>query len=110
MKRLLAIVSLALSTAANAASQQAIVDAFTQTIVYLEVTDDKGNFMDGGSGFIVSHDGYVVTVEHVKPASGQKLWAVIGQRLDILCPSEMPMKRPMWRYGNSLRRPYAGRR
>jgi S1-C subfamily serine protease len=65
---------------ARAASPQAIVDANTPAMIYLEVTDDKGNFMDSGSGFIVSHDGYVITVAHIAPGPGQKLWAVIGQR------------------------------
>jgi S1-C subfamily serine protease len=80
MKRIWLILGLLLCTHANAASPQAIVEASTPAMVYLEVTDDKGNFLDSGSGFIVSHDGYVVTVAHVKPEPGQRLWAVIGQR------------------------------
>jgi uncharacterized protein YigE (DUF2233 family) len=63
-----------------ASSPQEIISANTPAIVYLEVTDDKGNFMDSGSGFIVSHDGYVITVAHLKPGPGQRLWATIGQR------------------------------
>jgi S1-C subfamily serine protease len=81
MKRIWPILGLLSGAQAHAASSpQAILDANTPAMVYLEVTDDKGSFLDSGSGFIVSHDGYVVTVAHVKPEPGQKLWAVIGQR------------------------------
>ncbi|MGE4045291.1 MAG: serine protease [Acetobacteraceae bacterium] len=81
MKRFLTIFGIILLSAeVYAASPKAIIDSNTPAIVYLEVTDDKGSFMDSGTGFIVSRDGYIVTVAHVKPAPGQKLWAVIGQR------------------------------
>jgi hypothetical protein len=79
---------LLLCTQAHAASPQAIVGSNTPAMVYLEVTDDKGNFMEGGSGFIVSHDGYVVTVDHVKPDVGQTLWGVIAQRQGTRYPLE----------------------
>lgn len=68
------------SLPAFAVTPQELIGAVTPSIVYLEITDDKGNFMDSGSGFVVSHDGYVVTVAHLTPEPGHRLWATIGQR------------------------------
>lgn len=63
-----------------AATPAEILARNTRATVYLELTDGAGQFIDGGTGFIVSHNGYVVTAAHLKPAPGQKLWAVIAQR------------------------------
>jgi Trypsin-like peptidase domain len=52
----------------------------TRALVYLQVEDAAGGVLDRGTGFIVSHDGYVVTVAHIKVDPTQKIWAVIGQR------------------------------
>jgi Trypsin-like peptidase domain len=80
MKLRLAAVLCSLATAAMGATPNEVLSSNTQAIVYLEVTDAAGQFVDSGTGFIVSHDGYVVTAAHIKTAPGQKLWAVIAQR------------------------------
>lgn len=80
MKIGLAAIFCAFATTAMGATPNDIFATNTQATVYLEVNDSSGQFVDGGTGFIVSHDGYVVTAAHVKPTADQKLWAVIGQR------------------------------
>jgi hypothetical protein len=57
-----------------------IVAQNSRAMVYLEVRNPDGGVLERGSGFIVSHDGYVATVAHIKVSPAQKLWAVIGQR------------------------------
>jgi S1-C subfamily serine protease len=69
-----------IATSAPAATPTEILALNTRAMVYLEVNDAAGQFIDSGTGFIVSHNGYVVTAAHLKPAEGQKLWGVIGQR------------------------------
>lgn len=68
------------ATAGIAERPDEIIAENTEAIVYLEVTDSAGGVLDTGTGFIVSHDGYVITAAHVRPENGQTLWAVIGQR------------------------------
>lgn len=80
MKLALSIVIALITTEATAKTPKEVVDENTMTIVYLQLEDKEGGFVDSGSGFIVSHDGYVVTVGHLKAEPDQKLWAVIGQR------------------------------
>lgn len=63
-----------------AATPGEVLASNTRAIVYLEVADATGRFVDSGTGFIVSHDGYIATAAHLKPEPSQKLWAVIGQR------------------------------
>jgi hypothetical protein len=58
----------------------------TPAVVYIQIEDSKGQFINSGTGFIVSSDGYVVTVEHLKVAQDQQIWAVIGQRVDTRLP------------------------
>lgn len=69
-----------IGTSAPAATPTEILALNTRAMIYLEVNDAAGKFIDSGTGFIVSHNGFVVTAAHVKPAEGQKLWGVIGQR------------------------------
>ncbi len=57
-----------------------ILDRYAPSIVYLEVIDAQGSVIDHGTGFVVSHDGYVVTAAHIKVDQNQTLWGVIGQR------------------------------
>jgi len=69
---------------ASAATQQDILNRllaqYEQAIVYLEVEQASGGVLDRGTGFIVSHDGYIVTAAHIRPDQNQTLVAVIGQR------------------------------
>lgn len=85
MKSFLPMLLLA-SGAALGVTPSEIVSVNSHAIVYLEVENSDGGMTDHGTGFIVSHDGYVVTVDHVKPAAGQQLVAVIGQRAGTKYP------------------------
>jgi hypothetical protein len=80
MKKFLVMVFSCFATSSMGATPNQVVSNNTQAMVYLEVNDASGQFVDSGTGFIVSHDGYVVTAAHIKPDAGQKLWAVIAQR------------------------------
>ncbi|RBP11403.1 trypsin-like peptidase [Roseiarcus fermentans] len=80
MRSFLATLLSMLACPGLAATASDILANNTHGTVYLEVTDSAGQFIDSGTGFIVSHDGYIVTAAHIKPAAGQTLWAVIGQR------------------------------
>jgi hypothetical protein len=76
----LTVALLVLAQPAFAATPNEILANNTRAIVYLEVNDAANQFIDGGTGFIVSHDGFVVTAAHLKVQPSQRLWAVIGQR------------------------------
>lgn len=80
MKFLTFIAWIAALAPALAATPSDILHDNTQAIVYLEIDDADGHFADSGTGFIVSHDGYVVTAAHLKVELPYKMWAVIGQR------------------------------
>jgi S1-C subfamily serine protease len=66
MHRLLLSFLLLLPLPAAAASPQEIQIENSRAVVYLEIEDESGNFVENGTGFVVSHDGYVVTVAHLK--------------------------------------------
>lgn len=72
--------TLALPVTSTAEKPEETVTRNSEAVVYLEVTDASGGVVDRGTGFIVSHDGHVVTAAHIMPADGQTMWAVIGQR------------------------------
>jgi len=74
------------SGAAFGVTPSEIVSVNSHAIVYLEVENSNGGMIDHGTGFIVSHDGYILTADHVKPAPGQQLVAVIGQRAGTKYP------------------------
>lgn len=59
-----------------------IVSQNAQAIVYLEAQDEQGGVLNRGSGFIVSPDGYVATVAHLKVDSSKKeaMRGIIGTR------------------------------
>jgi hypothetical protein len=86
MRQFLVVVLCCLATSAMGATPNEVLANNTQAIVYLEVTDSSGQFIDSGTGFIVSHDGYVVTAAHIKPEAGQTLWAVVGQNAGTRFP------------------------
>jgi hypothetical protein len=68
------------STALLAGSPVEIMNDNTRAVVYLEIDDGQGQFIDSGTGFVVSSDGYVVTAAHIKVDPGQTLYGVVGQR------------------------------
>lgn len=70
----------------NTATISEIKAENTRAIVYLQVETATGDFMESGTGFIVSHDGFVITAGHIKADPGQKIWAVIGQRYGTRLP------------------------
>lgn len=76
---------LAIGLAASASVTAAIPPADiqrdnTSAMVFLRVLDSNGAEVESGSGFIVSHDGHVITAAHIFPTKSQKLVATIGQR------------------------------
>lgn len=83
-----ALLHVAAAAPCGAATPDRIVANNTRAVVYIQVEDKQGNFMDAGTGFIVSQDGYVVTASHVQPGDGQLIWAVIGQREGTRYPLE----------------------
>ncbi|UIN38463.1 S1 family peptidase [Methylobacterium oryzae] len=80
MSRAVSFALAMIATASYAASPNDILQNNTRAVVYLEVNDSSGAFIDSGTGFIVSHDGYVITAAHLKVDPSQKMWAIIGQR------------------------------
>jgi S1-C subfamily serine protease len=80
VKRLLHVLLFLTSTGAFGVTPSEIVSINSHAIVYLEVENSAGEMITHGTGFIVSQDGYVLTVNHVKPLAGQQLVAVIGQK------------------------------
>jgi hypothetical protein len=80
VKRLPILLFLATSSVAFGATPSEIVSINSHAIVYLEVENIAGEMVTHGTGFIVSQDGYVLTVNHVKPQAGQQLVAIIGQK------------------------------
>jgi hypothetical protein len=80
MRFLATLMGFFLSSEALAASPSEIMTNNTQAIVYIQIEDATGHTLDSGTGFIVSHDGYVVTAAHLKADPTQRMWATIGQR------------------------------
>ena len=68
------------SVVSRAATPGDIKTQNARAIVYIQIENATGAYMGSGTGFIVSHDGYVVTAAHVEATKpGQKVVAVIGQ-------------------------------
>jgi len=80
MRSMVLIASLLLTDLVFAVTPAQIIANNTRAVVYLQVEDDGGGVLDRGTGFVVSHDGYVITAAHLKVGPTQKMWAVIGQR------------------------------
>jgi S1-C subfamily serine protease len=85
-KYLLLAMMLLLPSLGNAQEFNSITAANTGAVVYIQIEDSKGEHVGSGTGFIVSSDGYVVTVEHLKVEADQRIWAVIGQRYGTRLP------------------------
>ncbi len=86
MRSIVIAFSLIATSEANALSGADIVSLNTPSVVYLEAINAKGEVTDRGTGFVVSHDGHVLTAAHVKPEPGGKLLAVIGQKVGLQLP------------------------
>src|SRR3954447_11245393 len=82
-------IQLVLASPTQAVTASDIIANNTRAVVYLEVTDAAGGSLDTGTGFIVSHDGYVVTVAHLKADPTQKMWATIAQRAGTRYPLQL---------------------
>lgn len=80
MRLMVLTLSVLLGDVAFAVTPDQIVANNTRAIVYLQVEDNGGGILDRGTGFVVSHDGYIVTAAHLKVDATQKMFAVIGQR------------------------------
>lgn len=80
MSRLIVLILTFVTFSLHAASPQEILRRNSRAIVYLQVEDNNGQVLNRGSGFIVSQDGYIVTVAHLKVEPTQRMRAVIGQR------------------------------
>lgn len=67
----------------TAITQNEILQKNSASVVYIEITDAQGGIIDHGTGFVVSHDGYVLTAAHLKVDATQTMWAVVGQRQGV---------------------------
>lgn len=75
-------------TDAVAASPTEIMNDNARAIVFVQKLDEHNQEIMSGSGAIVSHDGYIITANHLAPKAGEKLIAVIGQRVGTIYPLE----------------------
>ena len=83
----LALLLLATSAQSFAATKKEILEINTPAIVYLEVTDNEtSQVVNSGTGFVVSHHGYVVTVAHLKASPNQTMWSTVGARFGTRFP------------------------
>jgi len=73
-------ICLAFSTQALAASFNEIAVERSSALVYLEVKNALGEVVNQASGFVVSHEGHVITVAHLKVGANQRLVGTIGER------------------------------
>lgn len=71
---------LSFATIAFAKSPGEIFSEATRALVYLEAYNADGELLISGTGFIVSRNGYIVTVAHNFPDGADKLFGVIGAR------------------------------
>src|SRR5215471_398857 len=88
-----ALLSLVISSAAALATPpEDILRLNKSAILYLEVRNSSGTVLRRATGFIVSHDGYVITAAHIMtdPRSAhdasERVWAAIGQRYGAIYP------------------------
>lgn len=80
MRAFLALLAGTVFQPAMAVTPQEILQKNTSAVVFLERKNANGDVLETGSGFIVSPDGFVVTVAHIDPEPTEKLWATIGER------------------------------
>jgi hypothetical protein len=70
-------------TAALAGTPADIQVDNAHAMVFLKKVDEHGGEVMTGSGMIVSHDGYIVTADHLSPETpGERLVATVGARVD----------------------------
>ncbi|WP_082512129.1 serine protease [Rhizobium sp. Root1204] len=77
-----ALVPFFLSEASANTPDEIFSDA-ARAIVYLEAQNSDGTILISGTGFIVSRDGYIITVAHNFPDGATKLFAVVGARQGV---------------------------
>jgi S1-C subfamily serine protease len=83
----IAIAILAGSLPALAKSPVEILNENSRAIVFVQKVNEHGEEIMSGSGVIVSHDGYLITANHLAPTQpGEKLIATIGQRVGTTFP------------------------
>lgn len=75
-----------LSNPAFALSPAEILQSNQRSVVYLEYKGPSGEVLERATGFLVSHDGFVLTAAHVKPDEDGKMWAVVGQKAGTSFP------------------------
>lgn len=84
MHRLIAILAVALlgveCANAFATSPKEILESNTRAIVFIQIENADGGFVNSGTGFIVSQDGFILTAAHLKADPVQRAYATIGQR------------------------------
>jgi S1-C subfamily serine protease len=69
------------SLSSMAKSPVEILTDNARAIVFVQKVNDHGEEITSGTGVIVSHDGYIITANHLAPSQpGEKLIATIGQR------------------------------
>lgn len=76
------LASLSISASLAKTPKDILADA-TRAIVYLEAQNAEGQTLLSGTGFIVTRDGYIVTVAHNFPDGAAKLFAVVGARQGV---------------------------
>ena len=77
---LLGICFLASASSAQRLTDGQLLDRAASAVVSLVVRNDKGEEVNSGTGFIVSSEGHVLTVAHVRPGSGEYLEGIVGAK------------------------------
>lgn len=58
------------------------------SVVYVEVRDENKQVINRGTGFIVSHEGHILTAAHLRVTPSQEMIGIIGQRHGNAFPLE----------------------
>jgi hypothetical protein len=102
----LVLISIAISPA-QAQEGRRLLEENSASVLSLSVKNADGGIIQRGTGFIVSHDGFVLTVAHIGgDQPGQKVLATIGTRGGVeneLSPIRIDKDRDLalWRLGQS---------
>lgn len=94
MTRALIFAALLAILPASASADQLgrLLELANRTVVYLEVRDASSGVVNRGTGFVVSHTGYVVTADHLRVGPTDSLWGVVGARVGTWYPLEFREK------------------
>lgn len=86
---LVGVAALALVPVAIAKTPSAIQEDNARSIIFVQKVDEHGAELMSGTGVIVSHDGYMITANHLAPTQpGEQLIATIGQKVGTRYPLE----------------------